>query len=71
MAEAKAWVIIPKSVNKGTECVLEMQPLVLCKDCKHWNEDDHDCKIKVGHFTAPAYWFYADGEEISDVQKSD
>jgi hypothetical protein len=35
MAEAKAWVMIPKVKNKGTECEIDMRPMVLCKDCKH------------------------------------
>ena len=37
-------------------------PVVHCKDCKHWNEEDRDCNIKVGHFTAPPNWYCADGE---------
>ena len=36
--------------------------IVTCKDCKHWNEEEHDCNIKAGHFTAPPDWFCADGE---------
>ncbi len=35
MAEAEAWVIIPKLDRNKTGCVLDMRPLVLCKDCKH------------------------------------
>lgn len=36
--------------------------LIRCKDCKHWNKEEHDCNIKVGHFTAPPDWYCADGE---------
>jgi len=39
-----------------------VRELIRCKDCKYWNADDHDCNIKVGHFTAPPDWFCADGE---------
>ena len=35
MAEAEAWVMIPRLNKDETECVLDMRPLVLCKDCKH------------------------------------
>ena len=40
--------------------------LVRCKDCRHWNGEDRDCNIKVGHFTAPPDWFCADGEKRTD-----
>ena len=47
MAEAEAWVMIPKLDEKKTGCVLEMKPLVLCKDCKHWDkttrEEGNNC----------------------------
>lgn len=35
MAEAEAWVMIPKLDKDKTGCILDMRPLVLCKDCKH------------------------------------
>ena len=35
MAEAEAWVMIPKLDKDKTGCVLDMRPLVLCNDCKH------------------------------------
>ena len=62
MAEAEAWVMIPKLDKDKTGFTLNMLPLVLCKDCQHWNEEDHDCNIKAGHFTAPPDWFCADGK---------
>ena len=36
--------------------------LVRCKDCKHWNAEDHDCNVKVGWFACGADYFCADGE---------
>ena len=65
MAEAEAWVMIPKSKNKGTEVVIDMRPLVLCKDCNKGalcvqvgmlpfvkcNGEDHELD-----------WFCADGK---------
>ena len=56
-----AFVIIPHSKNKGTEVELEIQPLVLCKDCKYWDEDEHNCNIKIGWFACGPAWFCADG----------
>ena len=61
MAEADAWVIIPRVKNKGTECILDMRPLVLCKECKHYSEGE--CRIKAGWFHVEPDWFCADGEE--------
>jgi len=40
MAEAEAWVIIPKLDKDKTGCVFDMRPLVLCKDCKYHDEED-------------------------------
>lgn len=63
MAEADAWVMIPKLDEKGTGCVLDMRPLVLCKDCKHGEPgacgDGVDCD-GVWHNDD---WFCADGEQ--------
>lgn len=36
--------------------------IVRCKDCKHWDADDHECNIKTGWFACGADWFFADGE---------
>lgn len=63
MAEAKAWVMIPISKNKGTEVEIDMRPLVLCKDCKFIDES-----VKTRFFCGrlmrcvDADWFCADGE---------
>ena len=66
MAEAEAWVMIPKVKNKGTECVIDMRPIVLCKNCKHWDEEEKNCNIKIGWFYCDADWFCADGERRTD-----
>lgn len=58
MAEAEAWVMIPKLDKDKTGCVLEMRPLVLCKDCKH---AEH-CEIYAGWDGKHLDWFCADGE---------
>jgi len=63
MAKAEAWVMIPKLDKKKTGCILEMKPLVLCKDCKHWDSEEHSCNIKIGWFACGADWFCADGEK--------
>lgn len=55
MADAGAWVIIPKLDKEKTGCVLDMRPLVLCKDCKYRLKCDY--WIENGD-----YWFCADGE---------
>ena len=52
MATAEAWVIIPKLDKDKTGCVLDMRPLVLCKDCIHHVDtvDDYDYKSKCPCF---------------------
>jgi len=42
--------------------LLDQEEIVRCKDCKHWDESDHDCNIKTGWFACGADWFCADGE---------
>ena len=63
MNEASAWVMIPKLDHDKTGCVLEMHPLVLCKDCK-WFSEKGFCKHPDGGAgnIRPADWFCADGE---------
>ncbi len=76
MAEAEAWVMIPKLDKKKTGCVLEMKPLVLCKDCRHGepvkNGAEEDCiqcnnddLLLDGNVNFPD-WFCADGERRDD-----
>ena len=71
MAESEAWVMIPKLDEKKTGCVLEMKPLVLCKDCKHLFDGeftDNCCDVlmeKAGwlkEISVKPDWFCADGE---------
>ena len=40
MAKAKAWCLIPHSRDKGTTVEIEMLPLVLCKDCKYYQDNN-------------------------------
>ena len=66
MAEAKAWVMIPISKNKGTEIVIDIHPLVQCKDCKYGVSSSDEymlCNkgIKFDQYKKPD-WFCADGE---------
>ena len=60
MAKAEAWVMIPKLDEKKTGCVLEMKPLILCKDCKYHDEKDGKNFCDCGN--RPDDWFCADGE---------
>lgn len=61
MAEAEAWVMIPKLDKDKTGCVLDMRPLVLCKDCK--KQGSYDCHItSLTGQTSSDDWFCADGE---------
>ena len=65
MAVAEAWVIIPKVKNKGTECELEIMPIVLCKDCKHCYTDGDNVSFNMcalnHNKVQPGDWFCADG----------
>jgi hypothetical protein len=67
MAKADAWVIIPKLDKDKTGCVLDMRPLVLCKDCKNYDRDENmklgTC-LENGVCSTPD-WFCADGERRS------
>lgn len=65
MAEAEAWVMIPKLDKDKTGCVLEMHPLVLCKNCK-WFSEKGICKHPDGGAgnVRPADWFCADGKAM-------
>lgn len=67
MPAADAWVMIPKVDNTG--CVIDMRPLVLCKDCKYWSDktilEYHKCtrwNNQVKNFATAPIWFCADGE---------
>lgn len=63
MAEAKAWIMIPKSDKKAMEIVIDMHPLVLCKDCK-WrgHEDDSPKWLPCFAINTNNDWYCANGE---------
>ena len=78
MAESKAWVMIPKSYDKGTEVVIDMRPLVLCMDCKYSEyqykrfNNEYVCKKNMNKWGMipekdlkghRGEWFCADGEQ--------
>jgi len=63
-SEAEAWVMIPLLKNNGTECVLNLRPLVLCKDCKHYSWHTDSCD-HIGGIVSK-YFFCADGERRTD-----
>ena len=65
-SEAKAWVMIPLLKNNGKECVLDMRPLVLCKDCKHGIGDENAFVCGLKQLTAGMDWFCADGKRKED-----
>ena len=65
--KAKAWCMIPYSKKDGIE--IEMKPLVLCEDCKHWDNTSEGryfggwCFCEKLQFSTSPDWFCADGEE--------
>lgn len=67
--KAKAWCMIPHSNAKATEITIEMRELVLCEDCKWWDNEetitDKRFCPNVG-CCVPAKWFCADGERRCD-----
>ena len=58
--KAEAFVCIPHVKDKGTAVDVEILPLVLCKDCDHWNRSTGHCAYN-SIFTN-AEFFCADGE---------
>ena len=70
MSEAVALVMIPKLDEHKSGCVLDVHPLVLCKDCKHCDGvkdlpiigESAYCIKMSPHIHAPD-WFCADGEQ--------
>jgi len=60
MAESKAWVMIPILEEDGKTCVLDIRPLVLCEDCKHYK--DGKCFYTMRRHGLKDDWFCADGE---------
>lgn len=60
MAESEAWVMIPKLDTDKTGCVLDMRPLVLCKDCKK-RYSVLCIQEEAGNINNQDDWFCADG----------
>jgi hypothetical protein len=58
MAEAEAWAMIPKLDKDKTGCVLDMHPIGLCKNCKHYMTIHCTCD----GCCISDDWFCADGE---------
>ena len=57
----KAFILAMLGSRAATPTI-DAVPVVRCKNCKHWDADDHDCNIKIGWFACGADWFCADGE---------
>lgn len=60
-----AWIMTAQLNEKKDGCELCMRPLVLCKNCKHRDPEDHKCDC--GHdiqwqLPRADNWFCADGE---------
>ena len=62
MTEASAWVMIPKFDKDKTGIVLEIHPLVLCKDCRYYHGKNEECGA-IGFYPPSGDWFCADGEK--------
>ena len=62
----KEAIIQYNDTPSGGHLAISLEPLVRCKDCKHWDADEHECNIKTGWFACGADWFCADGERRTD-----
>ena len=70
--EAEAFVLIPKSKNKGAEVTIEVLPIIQCKDCA-CRDDPYSfvteylpCKF----FQTPDNWFCASGRKKRSLVKN-
>lgn len=56
--KAKAWCMIPYSRE------IEMKPLVLCGDCKYWEDNGENAThwLPCQEMSVPQNWFCASGE---------
>ena len=77
MAESKAWVMIPKlrdSTDDEVNMVLDMCPLVLCKECIHWDKHIEECgnpdSVCFRNGWCKPEWFCADGSRGGDAHGS-
>lgn len=72
MAEASAWVIIPKLDKDKTGVVLDMRPLTQCKNCKFGKIINVNGKIQVAckreGKARELDWFCADGESYLEIK---
>ena len=63
MAQYKAIVMIPHVKKDG--CEFSVEPLVLCKDCKHGEQSvlpNRNIWCNIHEFYRKPCWFCADGE---------
>ena len=61
--KSKAWVLMPHTIrmgDNGIEVENEILPLVMCCDCKHY--DENGTCMKNGLALLTDKWFCADGE---------
>jgi hypothetical protein len=68
MAELKAYKMIPHSAEKWTQAAYEMDELVRCKDCVHWDkghteECDNSDSVCFHNGLCKPDWFCADGRK--------
>lgn len=78
MAELHPMVFFPRPTEDPTEVLMDVRPLVMCKDCRfgRWTqnflgEDRIACERSGSSFvskdvTLPPEWYCADAEEKSD-----
>lgn len=64
MVKSEAWAIIP--ITENGDVVLDMQPIVLCKNCKYYDAKAEWLKCKAHHAPESQNWFCADGERKDD-----
>lgn len=67
MAEMDAWVMIPRLTKEKDGCIIDMRPLVLCKECEHCSSPADGvpfCK-RIKRFV-DADWFCADGKRAKE-----
>ena len=61
--EVKAFAVIPHSNTKGVSVEMEIKLIVLCKYCKHYDEEFVFCKkIGIQFMKDDGNWYCADGE---------
>lgn len=77
MAKAAAWVMIPTFNKDIRECVIDIRPLVLCKDCTYWDDSTNGryvggwCFCDKLQFSTSPDWYCADGVREDDGNAAD